>query len=230
MDRGRDRRRLRVVRHLADRLRAERPVCRRALDDHVVEVRQILRRRGQVGAELAAAMIRSGIVRVRLLEQPEAEAHHRAALDLPLDERRVDRATDVVDLDEPLDVDLPGLVVDLDLGDAGGVGDGRVRLAVDLAGVVVHARVLLERGTRAGDQLTIGPGRRGGDVGEPELAVRRPPCKHLAVGDLEIAGVDLHLLRRDLEDLLAHALGRETHGVAADERPARRERAGADRR
>src|SRR5438874_8516633 len=129
-------------------------------------------------------MLERRVVRVRALEETEPEAHQRASFDLPLDERRVDRTPDVVDLDELLDVDLAGLVVDLDLGDAGGVGDGRVRLAVDLAGVVVHARVLLERGTRAGDQLTIGPGRRGGDVGERERAVRRPPSKRLAVGDL----------------------------------------------
>src|SRR3954453_20796903 len=37
VDRIHDRRRLRVVRHLADRLRAERSVCRRVLEDHVVE-------------------------------------------------------------------------------------------------------------------------------------------------------------------------------------------------
>ena len=57
VDRVRDRRRLRVVGHLADRLGAERPVDGRVLDDHVVELRQVLQRRAEVGAELAAAVL-----------------------------------------------------------------------------------------------------------------------------------------------------------------------------
>ena len=56
----------------------------------------------EVGAELAAAVLDRRVVRVALLEQPEPEAHDRAALDLPLDQRRVDRAADVVDLDQLL--------------------------------------------------------------------------------------------------------------------------------
>ena len=41
--------------------------------------------------------------------------------------------------------------------------------------------------------------------------------------------VDFELFRRDVEDPLAHPLGREANGVAADERAARGERSGADR-
>ena len=55
-----------------------------------------------------------------------------------------------------------------------------------------------------------------------------PFARHLAVGDLEVARVDLELLRRDLEHLLPRPLRRVAHGVAADERAARGERTGAD--
>src|SRR5207253_8963392 len=51
---------------------------------------------------------------------------------------------------------------------------------------------------------------------------------HLAVLDLEVARVDLELLGGDVDDPLPHPLGGETDGVAADERPARGEGAGAD--
>src|SRR5207248_1036535 len=48
VDRVRDRRRLGVVRHLADRLRAERPVLGRVLEDHVVQLGQV----AQSGTEI----------------------------------------------------------------------------------------------------------------------------------------------------------------------------------
>src|SRR3954451_21656787 len=100
VDRGRDRRWLLVVGHLADRLGAERPVHGRVLEDHVLHLRQVRERGRQVGAELLSAVLGRRVVGVRLLEQTEPEAHHRAALDLPLDERGVDRPADVVDLQQ----------------------------------------------------------------------------------------------------------------------------------
>src|SRR6266550_2049558 len=62
VDRGHDCRRLRVVRHLADRLRAERPVLGRVLDDQVVDVGQVFECGSEVSAELAATMLRRGVV------------------------------------------------------------------------------------------------------------------------------------------------------------------------
>src|SRR4051812_15512562 len=52
VDRGGDRRRLRVVGHLADRLGAERPVRRRVLEDRRLDLREVDERRRQVGPEL----------------------------------------------------------------------------------------------------------------------------------------------------------------------------------
>ena len=140
VDRVRNRRRLGVVGHLADRLRPEGTVDRRVLDDHVVELGQIVQCRPEIRAELATAVLDRRVVRIAVLGQRQPEAHDRAALDLSLDERRVDRAADVVDLHHLLDDDFSGLVVDLDLGDARGVRDRRMRFDLDLAGRVVDCR------------------------------------------------------------------------------------------
>ncbi len=91
-------------------------------------------------------------------------------------------------------------------------------------------RERLQLGAGAGDQLAVGPGRRGGDVGHADLLLRRALRDHLAVDDLEVGRIDLELLAGDLEDLLPHALGGLLRRLARDERRARGERAGADRR
>ena len=101
VDRGRDRRRLRVVRHLADALRAVRSVGGGVLDHDRVDLRHVLHPGSEVGPERAAAVVDLGVVRVAVLEDAEPEAHHRAALDLALDQRRVDRTADVVALLQP---------------------------------------------------------------------------------------------------------------------------------
>ena len=48
-------------------------------------------------ADLPAAMLGGGVVRIALLKQAEADAHHGAALDLAIHEQRFDRPPDVVD-------------------------------------------------------------------------------------------------------------------------------------
>ena len=93
---------------------------------------QVLDPGSGVRAELAAAVLDARVVRVARLEHREAEALHRAALDLPFHERRVDGAADVEALPELLHEHLACLVVDLDLGCAGGVRDGGVGRRVDL--------------------------------------------------------------------------------------------------
>src|SRR4029077_15823855 len=80
------------------------------------------------------------------------------------------------------------------------------------------------------DQLAVVVGRGAGDVGDADALLRRTLRRYLPVLDLEGARVDLELLGRDVEDALAHALGREAYGVAADECPTRREGARADGR
>ena len=228
-DRGRDRGGLRVVRHLADALRSVRPVGRGVLDDQRVELREVGHARREVRAELSAAVLDAGVVRVAVLEHSEPEALDRPALDLTLDVRRVDRQPDVVALPEPRHGDDPGLVVHLDLGCARCVRDRRVRRDVDPAGLGVHdRRERLELRARAGDQLAVGPGRRRRDVRHRDRALRGALGHDLAVDDLEVGRVDLELLARDLEDLLARLLGCLLDRPSRDEGRARRERPRAD--
>ena len=177
----------------------------------------------EVGAELLAAVLHRRVVRIRALQQAEPEAHHRAALDLPLDERRVDGPADVVDLEHLQHRRLARLVVDLDVDDARRVGDRRVRLDGDRAVVVVDLGQRLERRAVAGDELAVDVGRRAGHVGDRDLAVRRALGQDLAVDDLEVVGGDLELLGGDVEDPLARLLGRVADRVAADEGAARGE-------
>ena len=106
-----------------------------------------------------------------------------------------------------------------------------MRRDVDPAGLGVHdRRERLELRARAGDQLAVGPGRRRRDVRHRDRALRRTLGHHLAVDDLEVGRVDLELLARDLEDLLARLLGCLLDRPSRDERRARRERARADGR
>src|SRR6188472_505959 len=227
----RDRGRLRVVRHLPDALRAVRAVRGGVLDDDRVDLRQVLEPGREVRAELTAAVLGGGVVRVAVLEHAEPEALDGTALYLALDERRVDRAADVVDLDQARHPDDAGLVVDLDLGRAGGVRDRGVGRAVDLPRLGVDdRREVLELRPGARDQLAVRPRRRGGDVGNGDLLLRRALGQHLAVHDLEVGGVDLELLARDVEDPLPDSLGRLLDRLARDERRTRRERPGADGR
>src|SRR5262249_30355397 len=153
----------------------------------------------EVRAELAAPVGRARVVGVALLEHRQAEAHQGAALDLALDEGRVDRPPDVEALPQVLDPDLAGLVVDLDLRGAGRVGDRRVRGAVDLAGLRLDdRRVRVQVRAGAGDQLAVRPGRRRGDVGDADLLLRGALGDHLSVDDLEVVRRDLELLGGDL--------------------------------
>ena len=91
-------------------------------------------------------------------------------------------------------------------------------------------RVRLQLGAGAGDQLAVAPRRSGGHVGHADLLLRCALRDHLTVDDLEVGRIDLELLAGDLEDLLAHVLGRLLDRLAGDERRPRGERAGADRR
>ena len=92
---------------------------------------------------------------------------------------------------------------------------------VDLARLRVDdRRVRLELGAGAGDELAVAPCRGRGDVADAELRLRSALRDHLAVDDLEVGGVDLHLLAGDLEDLLLHLERRLLGRLAGDERRA----------
>ena len=102
---------------------------------------------------------------------------------------------------------------------------------IDLPGLGLDdRRVRLQLSAGAGDQLSVGPRRRGRDVGHADLLLRRALGEHLAVDDLEVGRIDLELLAGDLEDLLAHVDGGLLGSLARHERRPRGERAGADGR
>ena len=221
---GCDRGRLRIVRHLADALRPVRSVRGGVLDQHRLDLGHVLHAGREVRAELSPAMLGVRVVRVAGLEHAEPESHHRPALDLPLNERRVDRAADVEALYEPEHGHLAGLVVHLDLRRTGRVRDRGVGREVDLPGPGVDdRRVGFELGAGAGDELAVPERRRARDVCDRHLLLRRALRDHVTVDDLEVGGVDLHLLGRHVEDLLPHLLGRLQHRVPGDERRARGE-------
>src|SRR6185503_20309187 len=69
------------------------------------------------------------------LDVREADGLQAAAFDLPLDEPRLDRASDVDGGDEAHDLDLEGVEVDLDLGHVRGP-------AVDRIGVAAVRRIV----------------------------------------------------------------------------------------
>ena len=176
-------------------------------------------------------MLDRRVVRVAILEDAEAEPLHRATFDLSLHERRVDRLAHVVALPEARHRDNSGLLVDLDLCCARGVGDGRVGRQIDLARLGLDDRgERLQLCAGPGEQLAIAPGRCRGHVGNADLLLRRTLRDHFTVDDLEVGRVDLELLAGDLEDLLTDVLGRLLDGLAGNERCARGERAGADGR
>ena len=87
---------------------------------HIVGARHAVVHVG-AGEELAAVVID------RTLEQRLADALRQPAMDLALDDHRVDDVAEIVDRDEAQDVDDAGRRLDLDLADVGARGIGEVR-------------------------------------------------------------------------------------------------------
>ena len=88
---------------------------------------------------------------VAMLEQRLADALRDAAMDLAVDDQRIDGAADVVDRAVAHDLDGAGLRIDLDFADMGAVGearfvDGLVGERGERAAQIVGQVVELERG------------------------------------------------------------------------------------
>ena len=86
----------------------------------------------------------AAVAQLDLLDRGVADRLERAALDLALGQDRVDDMADVVRGHDVADMDLAGVEIDLDAGDAGRPAEGRVGIAA--VGLVVEpdARVRLE--------------------------------------------------------------------------------------
>ena len=98
------------------------PSSRRALEDDILEVRQVARARHQIFVEVDRPMRAVGIIGLGRLVERMAHAHPGAADDLLLDHPRIERAADLVGALQRQHRDLAGLGVDLDLGDRAGMG------------------------------------------------------------------------------------------------------------
>src|SRR5262245_4027816 len=66
-----------------------------------------------------------------MLEQRLAEALGEAAVNLALDDHRIDDGADVVDAPEADDLDAASIGIDLDLADMGAVAEGEARWIVN---------------------------------------------------------------------------------------------------
>ena len=118
---------------------------------------------------------------VELLVQRPAHALGDAAAHLPLDECRIQRATDVLRDHVPQQLDLAGLAVDSDVGEVR--GDRRRTARLRRAAVAFHRLVLAAETERLLRQLL-----------DRDRAVRRSDRAHDAILDLEVVGCDLELL------------------------------------
>src|SRR5262249_54218345 len=94
------------------------------------EQRQIVGARHRVVHERAADELAAAIVGATL-EQRLADALGKAAVNLALDDHRIDDGADVVDAPEPDDLDAAGVRVDLELADMRPVAEGEARRIVD---------------------------------------------------------------------------------------------------
>ena len=102
-------------------------------------------------------MLHRGVVGVARLQDTQAQAHDRPALDLAFYQRQVDRSAHVVGLGQLGYPDLAGDVVHFHLRHATRVGDGGVRDPVRLAGARVGETCCSVGGSEPGSGVTDRP-------------------------------------------------------------------------
>src|SRR3954451_8938306 len=142
-----DRRRGTDGSRLPDALRPDRVMGRRG--DGLLELPggRLDGRRQEVVHERAGQVVAELVVR-DLLVEGRRKAHRQAAVDLAVDDHRVDDVPAVVDGDESADLDLAGALVEIDHADVRAEGEGQVRR------VVVVDR--LEPGLHPGGMVRVG--------------------------------------------------------------------------
>ena len=145
-DGGHDRRRPDVHRQLPDPLGAVGRGVERRLDEDRRDARRIERGRDDVRRESIVEV--AAVAQLDLLDRGVADGLQRAALDLALGEDRVDDPADVVGGDDVADMDLAGVEIDLDVGDAGGPAERRVGIAA--VQVVVEGDAVRDTARTAG--------------------------------------------------------------------------------
>ena len=152
-----------------------------------------------------------------MLQHRLADALRDAAVDLPIDDHRIDDGADVVDRPETDQLDLAGIRIDLDLADVGAVAEGEIRRIVDRG--VLQTRLGIGREVVGG----VGGLRH---VREGDAPVGAGDREH-AVGKLDIAGRGLEQMGGDQLGLGDDLVGGAVERRAADRDRARAEGAGA---
>ena len=124
-----------------------------------------------------------------MLAERLADALDDAAMDLAVDDHRIDRAADVIDGGIADQFDDAGLGVDFDLADMAAIGEGG-----EIDGLVAFGG---ERPAQFVGKI-VAPRRLGGDFEDPERAVGALD-REAAVDEFDIGRVGLQDMARDLQ-------------------------------
>jgi hypothetical protein len=87
----------------------------------------VLRPRHAIIHERSGQQLPRGVVERHVLHQRLADAHREPAVNLALEQQRIDDDAGIVDADVTRDLDAAGVGIDLDLADVAAVGEVRTR-------------------------------------------------------------------------------------------------------
>ena len=170
----------------------------------------------------------AGLVVGDLLEHAAADGLGRGAVQVRLDQGRVDHRAGVVHDDVAQDAHHAGLGVDLDHAPDGRARPGRVGVEAALGrGLVVDVRGPEVAGRLQPRLDLVGVGAVGegvdlpGHIGDGHEALGRPAQRDPAVRDLQVLRVGLQHVARHREELVAQVGRGQLGGRAADDDAAR---------
>jgi len=191
------------------------------------ERRQIVRARHRIVHERPADRLAAAIIGATL-QQRLADALGEPAVDLGLDDHRVDDGADVVDAPKPDDLDAAGVRIDLELADMRPVAEGEARRIVDRgllqAGLDGLERKVVRHVSRLGDRCKgyapVGAGDDECAISEIDVArgrLEQMGCDQLAFGD-DLIGGTIERAAADRDRARAESAGavRYRIGVAFD--------------
>src|SRR6266851_2877050 len=169
---------------LAATFDAERIRLRRYRMEDRDEIRRIDRAREAVIHERAGEELALRVVE-RALQHRLADPLHHSAVDLPLDQQRIDDGAKIIDGKIFHHLDMAGLRIDLDLGDMTAVRKGRRHAVADMTDV--------ERLRAIGRQLHA--------AGAQLLRKLHDPNAAVGAGDAETPIGELDVARRGLQGM-----------------------------
>ena len=168
--------------------------------------RDLCRRRDEVRRHVRRRQVAIVVVEAFLVER-RGDALCDAAVDLPVDDQRIDDGATVVDCDVPDKASVAGLRVDLDDGGVRAARPGEVGRVVD--------RRLLEPRLHPVGEVVRRPCLERGRL-DPHRLLRISLHAELTRGELQVIRIDLELVGGDQACLLDHLLTRMPERDAAD--------------